>query len=123
MSYADKELERLEKEQRALRARQEDRYNTKDSQYEIEDFKNIVNSSIEFAPKGGALWTTYATEVKVYAKMNAKKNIDTHIDNPYKVWYTHKLPLGCFMCEDTNLISVLVRVINLMASKYPSTTF
>ncbi len=121
--YSDKELERLENEQRALRAKQEDRYNTEDSQYEIEDFKNIVNSSIEFAPKRGGKWKDYATEVKIYAKMNAKKNIDTHVNNPYKVWHTHKLPLGCFMCEDTNLISVLVRVINLMASKYPSTTF
>ncbi len=100
-----------------------DRYNQSESKYEIQDNKEIVDSDIEFSPKTGTSWSEYVTEIKIYAKINAKKNIDTHVNNPYKVWHSHKLPLGCFMCSDTNLISVLVRVIGLMASKFPHQTF
>ena len=127
MTYFDKQLEKLEKEQRELAKRTAegniDRYNQPESQYEIQDFKDLVQSKIEFAPRQGESWSDYAQQVKVYAKMNAKKNWLTHVDNPYKVWRTHRLPLGCFMCEDTNLISVLVRVICLMASKYKDNKF
>jgi len=125
--YFDKELAKLERQQRELRKRAEqgllDRYNQPESQFEIRDYKDLVNSRIEFAPKEGQTWETYVSEVRVYAKANAKKNWMTHVDNSKKTWYTHTLPLGCFMCEDTNLISVLVRVIALMASKHPSQRF
>ncbi len=125
--YFEDEMEKLEKQQRRERELSQnnlrDRYNQPESQFEIQDFKTIVSSRIEFAPKEGGLWSSYGDEIKIYAKMNAKKNWDTHVDNPYKVWHTHVLPLGCFMCEDTNLISVLVRVIGLMASQYPDNRF
>ncbi len=127
MSYVDKELEKLERQQREFRKLKEqddiDRYNQPDSKYEIQDFKSVTESDIEFAPVKGTVWSDYYTQIKIYAKINAKKNIDTHVNNPYKVWHSHKLPLGCFMCSDTDLISVLVRVIGLMSSQYPDTKF
>ncbi len=124
--YFDKEMEKLEVEQRKLRDIQDerDRYSTlQDNKFAIQDFKDVVNSKLDYAPKDGVKWLDYVTELKIHAKLAAEKNWKTHVDNPYKVWHTHVLPLGCFMCSDTEMISLLVRVIALMASQYPDNRF
>ncbi len=126
MTYYDKEMEKLEKQQRELRLHQEqgewDRYNTVDVQVDRDNFETFLNSSLEFAPKKGAKWSDYTKEVQVYAKINAKKNIKTHIECK-RQWYTHRSPLGCFMCEDTNLISILVHTIEIMSAQFPDQKF
>ncbi len=124
--YYDKEMEKLERQQRELKKRKDednfDRYNEV-SKFQVEDFSGIVESKVKFSPQEGGLWVEYATQVKTYAEINSEINWKTHVDNDKKIWYTHKLPLGCFMCNDTKLITVLVRVIGLMASRHPQDRF
>ncbi len=83
------------------------------------DYKKVVNANVTYAPHRGETWKEFAGRIKIYADLNANKNRLTHIDGPRKAWYTHRNPQGCFMCEDTNLISLMVRVLDEISSKYP----
>ncbi len=87
------------------------------------DYSSIVNAKIICSPEGGESWAHYADRLQVYVKIAAEKNYKTHIDGPRKAWYTHRNPMGCFMCEDANLIAVMRRVVGYMATKYPDITF
>ncbi len=124
--YFDKEMEKLELEQSQLRQQQEsdqwDRYNTVDKQIDENDYHHLLNSGLEYSPKKGQSWRDYALIAQEHAKINAKVSIKTHVECK-RQWYTHRSPLGCFMCNDTKLISVLQRTIALMASQYPQNRF
>ncbi len=123
----DKELAKLERIQAELRERQvqdlQDKYSSDETRIDVNDYETVVNAGNDYAPKGGVSWKDYWTEAKIYAKVNQKKNYQTHVENSKKVWYTHRNPMGCFMCNDSELIAILVRVIGLMASKYPDLKF
>lgn len=126
MTYYDKEMEKLEKQQRQLREQQEkgqwDRYNTVEEKVDENDYKDILQSSLEYCPKRGQKWLEYAIEVRVHSKAHQIKSLKTHVECK-RQWYTHRSPLGCFMCEDINLISVLTSVIRLMAEISPDNRF
>ncbi len=113
-----KQLRQLERQESNLTSQYTD-----DEKIDPYDYKNITNSSIVFTPLKDETWKAFSDRIKIYAKISAEKNYKTHIDGPRKAWYTHRSPMGCFMCEDTNLISVLVRVTALMADAYPDNTF
>ncbi len=117
--YYDKEMEKLEKLQKDLH----DRYNSEPLSVDKNDYQKIVNAKIKIAPIGGELWLQYIERVKIYAKIAFDKNWTTHVDNPYKVWHTHKNPMGCFMCEDTAFITVLIQVLECMAEKHSKDKF
>ncbi len=87
------------------------------------DYKNIVRARLKYTPKEGQKWTEYAGGLQIYTDLAAEKNRLTHIDGPRKQWWTHRNPMGCFMCEDTNLISAMLKVIKLMASQHPDNIF
>lgn len=122
-----RELEKVEQEQRNLHSikvqEQSDKYNTLDPQISYLDYHHIVNSSIDAAPHSGQTFGDYAIEAIIHAKMGQKINRNSHINGKGGYWHTHVDPRGCFMCDDNNLISVLVRVIGYMASKHPRDTF
>ncbi len=96
---------------------------TNDEKMDMNDYKNVVNARLDYAPEKGETWSHYSDRLKIYTKLAANKNFKTHIDGPRKAWYTHRSPMGCFMCEDTNLISLLERVVGLMALQYPNNRF
>ncbi len=101
-----------------------DKYNSLDIQANIHDAEKIINASqLEYAPKTNEKYITYLQRIKLYQEIAQSKNWRTHVDNGRKVWYTHKLPSGCFMCEDTQMISVLIQVLSIMAYKNPEGTF
>ncbi len=114
-----REMRILERQQNDLTSQ----YDTKEENREIYDYKDITNANIEFTPHKSETWKDYSNRIKIYAKISAEKNRLTHIDGPRKAWYTHRNAAGCFMCQDTNLISVLVRIVSLMGAKYPKNTF
>jgi len=87
------------------------------------DYKKVINANISYAPYRGETWSQFAQRIAIYSKVAADKSRLTHIDGPRKAWYTHRNPMGCFMCEDMNLISLMGRVIFEMASKYPDKQF
>jgi len=119
-------LEKLEEEQRALHTEQnlknQDQYNSLDPMYNYHDYKNIINTSLEYAPSEGGNWLDYYKEIQIHAKLQAKTNRNTHIFGKSGHWHTHIMP-RCFMCEDNNMISMLVKVIGLMANQYPKNIF
>ncbi len=96
---------------------------TNEPKLDPNDYKNVVNARLNYAPKKGMTWQQYADKISIYTDLAAEKNRLTHIDSPRKAWWTHKNPMGCFMCEDTNLIAVLEKVIKLMACQHPDNIF
>ncbi len=117
--FYDKEMERLERQQKGLR----DQYNALDNPIEEADYKKVINADLEFAPKRGVSWIEYAKEIEIYVKMQAKKNIQTHINGPKGAWYTHRNPAGCFACESMNLENVMKNVLRCMAEAHPDDKF
>ncbi len=99
-----------------------DQYNTLEKR-EYTYTETVINSDLEYAPTKGQSWHSYSIEAAIYAKTGFKTNERSHINTPKGPWYTHRMPQGCFMCADQNLISVLIDVIRIMSSKYPTQKF
>ncbi len=117
--YADKELRRYEAELRDLK----DRYNTNDKQIDKSNYKKIVNADIALAPSSEESLKQYVERIRIYQKIASDKNWNTHVDNPYKTWHVHKNPMGCFICQDSQFISVLVQVLEYLDRTIPDQQF
>ncbi len=113
-----RQMRMLERQEQDLK----DKYST-DAKLDPHDYKRIVNARLKYTPKSGDTWKQYADTLGIYTNLAAEKNRLTHIDGPRKQWWTHRNPMGCFMCEDVNLISALHKVIQLMASQHPDNIF
>ncbi len=120
-------LEKLELEQKTLRERQDqewhDRYNTTDNQTQKHFYRKIVNAKIKIAPTSGEKIKDYIQRLKIYQTISHDKNWETHVDNGKRTWHTHQLPLGCFMCEDQQFISVVIQVLEILADADPQFSF
>ncbi len=90
---------------------------------DVNDYSSIVNAQVVCSPESGESLGHYHDRLSVYCRIASEKSRLTHIDGPRKAWYTHRNPMGCFMCEDMNLIHVQLRVIGLLAIKYPDFVF
>ncbi len=98
-------------------------YDNDEERLDNHDFANLVNSKSICTPEKGETWAHYADRIAIYVKIAADKNRLTHIDGPRKAWYTHRSPMGCFMCESINIEAVMRRVIGIMAIQYPNNLF
>ncbi len=128
MNYVDRELEKIEKQQRELRTRQDsedkDRYNTLEPTTNDNNlYMRIVNAKINLAPSTGETLEDYIKKILIYQEIAKTKNWNTHVDNPYKTWRTHKIPVGCFMCEDMAFIGVLIQVLQVLNHNNKSLKF
>ncbi len=113
-----RQMRELERQEEHLKSQYTDA-----EKMDVNDYKKVINSTVEYSPNKGESWMEYAKRVMIYAHINAEKNRLTHIDGPRKAWYTHRNPMGCFMCQDTNLISMLVRVLGEMSAVSPDNRF
>ncbi len=122
-----RELEKIEIEQRKLHDEEalklKDRYNTLDPTYNYSDYKIVAHTSLEYSPQIGQTWVDYYKETVIHAKNSAKLNRNCHIFGKGGQWHTHQDPRGCWMCDDNNFISMLVKIIGLMANQYPKNIF
>ncbi len=120
------EMDKLELEQKALRERQtaedRDRYNTKEKNISKHDYMRIIDAHHKLAPESSDTLSKYIQKIKVHQEIAHDKNWETHVDNEYRTWHTHKMP-HCFMCEDTQFISVLVQVLETIDHLYPKIKF
>ncbi len=100
-----------------------DRYSTIEESEDINNYKKIVNAKLSLAPSSKEALENYITRIKIYQKISRDTNWNTHVDNPYKTWHTHKNPMGCFMCQDTQFIAVLIQVLQVINEQYPDIQF
>ncbi len=113
-----RQLRQLELQEKNL----QDRYSTEEKVADVNDYKRIVNSQLKISPETGEKLTHYIERIKIYQELSHEKNWATHVDNPYKVWHTHKRP-DCFMCEDQKFIRVLISVLQVISSSTRKFTF
>ncbi len=114
-----KEMRKLEMQEKDLVSQ----YDNEENRLDPSNYRHVTNSNVDYGPKKGETWKNYSMRIEIYVDLAAKKSRLTHIDGPRKAWYTHRSPQGCFMCEDTNLIHMLKRVLENQSSKYPDNTF
>ncbi len=117
--WFDKELDKLEKQQKGLH----DQYNTLDNPIDVKKAERVLNSNLKYAPQLHQTWQQYVQELETHVKYADEKNTQSHINGTRGAWYTHRSPLGCFMCEDIALRHVMLQVLQLMAKQYPKTSF
>ncbi len=113
-----KEMRKLEMQEKGLTSQYTDV-----EKLDVNDFKKVINAHVTYAPHAGETWQQYAIRIGIFTQIAIDKNRLTHIDGPRKAWYTHRNPMGCFMCESINLESLMHRVITEMASQYPDNRF
>ncbi len=118
-TYIQKELRRLEMQQKALR----DNYNTLDEQSQEISY-NITSTDPESRkPHPKETLAEYASRLSFIVHHQATVNTKTHVTNGKKVWYTHRNPMGCFMCKDNELLAILLQTITHLSIKYPKISF
>ncbi len=109
-------LERQERQQKFLR----DQYNTIEKYDAMEDYQRIVKqSNLDYAIRVSENLENYLPRLQIHVEFNAKKNIKSHIQAPKGCWYTHKSPLGCFMCDDMNMIFYMLNLLKTLAKHQP----
>ncbi len=117
--WFEKELEKLELQQKGLR----DQYNTLDEPADVTKAERVLNSNLKYSPSKHHTWSDYVLELETHVKYADEKNSKNHINGARGAWYTHRSPLGCFMCEDIALRHVMLQVLQLMANQYPKNKF
>ncbi len=100
-----------------------DRYSSLEANKPTYAFAHIINAKIELAPTDKESLKQYLFRIKIYQKIAADKEWATHVDNPYKTWHCHKNPMGCFICQQTQFISVLVQVLDFLDQISPDLSF
>ncbi len=118
-AWLKKELRRIE----VIRHGLNDQYNTLDNPIDPDDIKHILKTDLQFSHHEGQTWASYLNELRIYKKFCEEKNIKTHINGPKGAWYTHRNPMGCFACEDINLINTMFRALTIMVKQYPDNKF
>ncbi len=118
-TFEDKMLRQIKLQQHGLT----DQYNSLDNKIDEHDYENVVKSSLDYSPSADESYLSYYEKLKIFVQICSKRNIQTHIAGPKGAWYTHRNPQGCFACDDMNLMSIMVDVIGLMASRSPDTLF
>ncbi len=117
--YYDTEIRRIDLQRKNLL----DHYNTLEEKPDLTKCDRLVEAKLEYSPRKHELWTDYAKNLKIHIAYAQKKNYKAHIDPPKGCWYTHRSPLGCFMCEDMELIHYMLKVIEYMGETHPKQTF
>ncbi len=116
--YFQKELEKIERQQRNLH----DQYNSEENQRDLGLYAKDTFTNHDYSPHPNQTLASYLIELGIYVKTAQKKAEKMHITCKGGAWYTHRSPLGCFMCEDTQLIYHLYGFIQYLAAKLPSNT-
>jgi len=117
--YYEDEIRKLELQRSNLK----DQYNTLDENADLGNTKNYIPTpSLVYAPVLGDTLETWVPKLKIYRKINYEKNTKSHITPPKGAWYTHRSPLGCFMCEDQQMINVMLEILGILSKRHPKET-
>ena len=121
-SYFQNEMEKLERQQKNLH----DQYNQEMSEFNVEEYvrKLRAASALKYAISPNEKLSDYMVRLRVHLDIAANKNIDTHVVNRNRgCWFTHKdkFGVGCFMCEDLQLIHYLMSLLEYLCKRYPTT--
>ncbi len=115
--YYDNEVRKLELQRKNLK----DQYNTLDENKDLGNTSSYIPTpSLPYSSAKDETLESYFDKLVIYRKINYRKNTMAHITPPKGAWYTHRSPLGCFMCEDQQMINVMLDVIRILSLRYPS---
>ena len=88
----------------------------------IEGSKNYMRHRKEdlgqFNPIEGESLDTYQRRIMNKIKQWEEINLEAHVYNGRKMWYTHKNPSGCWICDGINYLWILQETINQVANLY-----
>ncbi len=115
----NREMEKLERQQRNLR----DKYSTLEQSINQEDYNRILKgqTDLKYSSRPKEPLKQFITRIKMYAEEAQQKNFKIHviIGSHGRPWYQHKNPMGCFCCEDINMISYLIATLDKLDHQTP----
>lgn len=119
-SQFNKEMEKLERQQKGLR----DNYNEERSEFNEHEYANKIRagSMLKYGASKGEPLVKWLPRLQAHIDIQADKNISTHVKNNGRgCWFTHedKFGVGCFMCEDLQVIHYLTSMITYLAKQHP----
>jgi len=122
-TFFNKEMERIEKQQKDLHTN----YTNENMEFnEYEYVRKLRNGAmLRYGLSSGETMAKYYPRLRSYVDIGAEKNIRAHVKNNGRgCWFTHedKFGVGCFMCEDLNLLHYLCSIIGYFSQKYPDET-
>lgn len=122
-TFFQKEMERIERQQKNLH----DQYNQENREFNLDEYVRRLRqgSMLKFGLASGEKISNYYERLRIHVDNAAEKNTKTHVwNNGRGCWFTHtdKFGVGCFMCEDLNLIHYLTSIVGYFAKKYPDET-
>lgn len=114
-------MEKLERQQRELH----NQYEQENQEFNSHEYVRKLRQArhLEYAIRENETISDYVKKLELTVDLAAKKNSRTHVwNNGRGAWFTHsdKFGVGCFMCEDVNLIHYMFSLIRYFAHKYPS---
>ncbi len=120
-SFYQKEMQRLERQQKQMH----DQYNEQNQEFNEHEYvrKLRQGSTLKYAVGRDEKMKDYFPRLRVHVDLAAEKNIRTHVHNHGRgCWFTHtdKFGVGCFMCEDLNLIHYLSSIVNHFTISNPN---
>ncbi len=120
MNWQTKKLREIEMQKKDM----SDQYNQQQNP-NMDRIEKLMQSSLkQISPRKHQTWLSYVTELKTHVDYADIKNERVHITNNGKAsWYTHRIPSGCFMCEDVNMRHVMLTIMEYMANQYPNNIF
>ena len=117
--YYKKEMDKLQRSIDGIN----DKYNTLDDPKDLSLYNRYVQADLDYAPIEGELLKEYLPRLKVHLDFQRRKNLVAHRDGPKGPWYSHRHPLGCFMCYDLQQKDYLYNILQYVGAKYPDFKF
>jgi len=115
--YYDNEIRKLELQRKEIK----DQYNTLDENQDLGNTQSYIPTpSLAYSPSKDENLESYFKKLKIYRKINYERNTKCHINTPKGPWYSHRAPQGCFMCEDQQMINIMLEVIRILSLRHPS---
>ncbi len=114
--YIREQLDKVE----AIKEDRWDQYSTDESSLDLGKYQNIVkDNTIDYSVRKREKLIDWLQRIEIYVKLGADLNAKSHITPPKGAWYTHRSPMGCFMCKDQDMIHYLLNVIRLLTHNHP----
>jgi len=116
MDYYENEIRKLDLQRKNLK----DQYNTLDETPDVTKTSSYIPTpTLAYSPIEGENLEAYYAKLKIYRKINYEVNTKSHITPPKGAWWTHRQPSGCFMCQDQQMINVMLEIIRILSLRYP----
>lgn len=83
-------------------------------------FRHRTEDLTSFAPFEGEAIDGYCRRIMEKIKKWEEVNLEAHVYNGRKMWYTHMNPSGCWICDGINYLWILHETTQQIGNLFPN---